>query len=113
MSIFDLPGRRLLIAGGFAAAIAISPAIAVFAHPTPTLGTPVAACPSGETEDPYTYACVPELVPSSGGGAAPAPSEQQLTQCSGGDQGNCVEQDLYGSPGGEVPQVDTSVHQSP
>jgi hypothetical protein len=110
MAIFDLPARRLIFAGGFAAAIAISPAIAVFAHPTPTPGTPVAACPSGETEDPYTYACVPELSPS---GGVVAPSEQQLTQCSGHDQANCLEQDYYGSPGGNVPQVDTSVHQSP
>jgi hypothetical protein len=58
---------------------------------------------------------VPELVPSGGGASTPAgaPSEQQLTECSGGDQANCVEQDLYGSPGGNVPQVDPSVHQSP
>ncbi|MDT5092960.1 MAG: hypothetical protein QOH60_2323 [Mycobacterium sp.] len=108
MAILDLPARRLVFAGAFAAAIALSPAIAVFAHPTPV--KPVAACPSGESEDPYTYACVPELVPNGGGGA---PTEQQLTQCSGRDQANCLEQDYYGSPGGDVPKPDTTVHQSP
>jgi hypothetical protein len=113
MATFDLPARRLILAGSFAAAIAVSPAIAVFVHPTPT-GTPVAACPSGETEDPYTFACVPELTPTGGGApTSGAPSEQQLTQCSGRDQSNCVEQDEYGNAGASVPKVDETVHQSP
>ncbi len=114
MAIFDFPAGRFVVVGGFAAAIALSPAIAAFAGPGPTVGTPVAACPTGESEDPYTFACVPELAPS--GVAAPAmgaPSEQELTACSGRDQGECVENDLYGPGAENVPHVDTSVHQSP
>jgi hypothetical protein len=114
MAILDFRARRLITAGGFAAAIALAPVLAVFAGPTSTVGTPMAACPSGETEDPFTFACVPEVVPN-GGVSTPtgAPSEQQLTECSGGDQANCLEQDYYGTPGGNVPHVDESVHQSP
>jgi hypothetical protein len=114
MAILDFRTRRLITAGGFAAAIAVAPLLAVFAGPTPTVGTPVAACPAGETEDPFTFACVPEVVPNGGVSTnTGAPSEQQLTECSGGDQANCLEQDYYGNPGGNVPHVDESVQQSP
>jgi hypothetical protein len=112
MAILDLPARRLIFASSFAAAIALAPAVAVVTHPAPA-GTPVAACPSGETEDPYTFACVPELTPT--GGSAPsagAPTEQQLTECSGRNQGECVEQDEYGNLA-TPPKVDETVHQSP
>jgi hypothetical protein len=106
--------RRLIAVGGFAAAIAVVPLLAAVAGPTPSAGTPMAACPAGETEDPFTFACVPEVVPNGGVTTnSGAPTEQQLTECSGGDQANCLEQDYYGNPGGEVPHVDESVHQSP
>ena len=69
------------------------------------------ACPAGETEDPFTFACAPELVP--GGGSAGAPSEQQLTACSGRDQSECIEGQLYGPGTVQVPNVNEQVQQSP
>ena len=113
MAYFKFPVRRLIVAGGFAAAIAISPAIAVVAGPSPAVGSPDVSCPPGESEDPYTFSCVPELVPT---GVASAPSvgpqsEQDLTACSGTLESECLEQQLY--PGATPPQVNTSVEQSP
>jgi hypothetical protein len=80
MATFQLTARRVVFAGGFALAIAIAPAVAVFsyptAHPAPrTLADP-AECTGGESMDAYSLACVPDVVPNSGG----APSEMQLTE---------------------------------
>lgn len=86
MATVDFPVRRLVIAGGFAAAIAITPTIAVFAAPGLAKATPTAPCPSGEHNDVFTNICVPMLVPS-GGVADPRPSQEQ------------TEQDVYGTPG--------------
>ncbi len=77
MATFHLPARRLLLAGGFAVAVAAAP-VAVFATPIAD-GPPVAQCPSGEETDQYTGKCVPHTVPNSGavpsksftGGVAP------------------------------------------
>jgi hypothetical protein len=107
MATFPLPARRLILAGGFALAVAAAPAVAVFAGPAAPAGTPM-ACPAGQTEDPYTYACVPELAP---GGAAGAPSEGELTACSGGNQSQCLEGQLY--PPAPVQMPNTTVQQSP
>jgi hypothetical protein len=64
MAPFETPVRRLLIAGGFAIAIATTPAIAAVA--VPSLGAPSSvACSSGEEEDVFTGVCVPHTVPSS------------------------------------------------
>lgn len=64
MSHFDFSARRLILAGGFALAVAAAPAFAAFALPssTPSFG---AACPGGEEEDLYTDQCVPHTVPNS------------------------------------------------
>lgn len=114
MAILAFPIRRFIVVGSSAAAIAISPAIAVVAGQGSTASRPLAACPQGEIEDPYTFACVPELAPSDVGAPVKGPpSEQELTACSGRDQGQCIENDFYGPGGGNVPRVDTSVHQSP
>ena len=64
MATLKFPARRLIIAGGFAVAVAAAPAIAVIA-PTPA-ATPLAQCPAGEEPDLYTTACVPHLVPNAG-----------------------------------------------
>lgn len=113
MATFQLTARRLALAGGFAIAVAVAPVVAVFAGPAPTVG--MAACPAGETEDPYTFACAPELAPggSSPGvvGAVGAPSEQELTACSGRDQSECLEGQLYGPAPVQMP--DNTVQQSP
>ena len=75
MATFEFPGRRLIIATGFAVAVAVAPAIAVL--------------------------------------TTPAPSEQELTACSGRDQGECLEETLYGPGTVPVPNVSTEVQQSP
>ena len=77
MATFQRPAQRLIVAGGFAVAIAITPAVAVFAGPTlgPAPRTVSQSdCTGGESMDAYSLACVPDIVP--GGGA---PSEQDLT----------------------------------
>jgi hypothetical protein len=94
MATLELCARRLIIAGGFALAVATAPAIAVFTMPT---GAAPLACPSGEEEDVYTGECLPHTVPNSplntstgslpsvnipgGGGAIP---------CTGGNSGQCI-----------------------
>ena len=65
MATLKFPARRLIIAGGFAVAVAAAPAIAVVATPLPT-ATPLAQCPAGEEHDLYTSLCVPHLVPNAG-----------------------------------------------
>jgi hypothetical protein len=91
MATSDFPARRLVIVGGFAAVIAVAPTLAVFAVPSRMIDTPMAACPHGEREDPFTDVCVPELVPNAV--ADPGPGEQWL------------EQDVYDTPGLTVPHV--------
>lgn len=110
MATFQFPGRRLILAGGFAVAVAVAPAVAAFAAPAPTLGTPTAACAAGQTEDPYTFACAPEVAPDAGGFVG-APSEEALTACSGHDQSECLEGQLYAPAPVQMP--DTEVQQSP
>ena len=65
MATMKFPARRLIIAGGFAVAVAAAPAIAFVAMPTPA-ATPLAQCPGGEEHDLYTSLCVPHLVPERG-----------------------------------------------
>ena len=83
--------RRLLLAGGFAVAIAAAPAVAAFASPAvaPSFG---ASCPNGETEDTFTDVCTPDLVPNSpeiaqspGG----LPSVDGIP-CTGANSGQCI-----------------------
>ena len=50
MTTYPITTRRLILAGGFALAIAITPAVAILAHPTHSV--PLAACDPGEEEDP-------------------------------------------------------------
>ena len=63
MAPLETSVRRLLIAGGFAIAVAAAPAIAAVA--VPSLGASTQACSSGEEEDVFTGECVPHTVPSS------------------------------------------------
>jgi hypothetical protein len=91
------PTRRLLLAGGFALAIAITPAAAIVVHPThATDSMPLAACTSGEEEDVYTASCTPFLVPNSPEGfsstaANPDIPEIEGVPCLGGrSSGACI-----------------------
>ena len=90
MASLQISARRLVLAGGFAIAIATAPAIAAFTGPTtaPSFG----ACPNGESEDIFTGTCTPEMVPnspvlpaSSGG----LPSVDGVP-CTGGNSGQCI-----------------------
>jgi hypothetical protein len=77
MATFQHRARRLIVAGGFAVAITIAPAVAVFVGPTAAPAPRTLAqtdCTGGESMDAYSLACVPDVVP--GGGA---PSEGDLT----------------------------------
>jgi hypothetical protein len=84
--------RRLLLAGGFAVAVAAAPAVAVVAVPTHSAPT-IAACPGGESEDAFTDVCVPDLVPNSpevGATSTGALPEVDNIPCTGGNSGQCI-----------------------
>jgi hypothetical protein len=88
MANLQISARRLVLAGGFALAIAAAPAVAAFTAPSlaPSFG---AACPNGETEDTFTDVCTPDMVPNS-----PAPQgglpEVDGIPCTGGNSGQCI-----------------------
>ena len=65
MATMKFSARRLIIAGGFAVAVAAAPAVAFVATPAPS-ASPLAQCPGGEENDLYTSMCVPHLVPNAG-----------------------------------------------
>jgi hypothetical protein len=94
MAIYEISARRLILAGGFALAVAAAPAVAAFAVPTAS-STPVASCPSGEEEDLYTGECVPHTVPNSPSPftvsqANPDVPEIDGVPCTGHDSGACI-----------------------
>jgi hypothetical protein len=64
MATMKFSARRLIIAGGFAVAVAAAPAIALVATPAPA-AAPI-ACVGGEEPDLYTSLCVPHMVPNAG-----------------------------------------------
>src|SRR5215471_6419856 len=93
MTTYSITARRLILAGGFALAIAIAPAAAIVAHPTDS--KPLAACNSGEEEDVFTTTCTPFLVPNSPQGftttaANPDIPEIEGVPCTGRDSGACI-----------------------
>ncbi len=83
MATFQPPARRLILAGGFAVAIAAAPAVASFAIPSTLPPAPVAQCMSGEVQDPATGMCMP--APASGG-----VPEIQGIPCTGHNTGECI-----------------------
>ena len=95
MATFHLPTRRLILAGGFAVAIAAAPAVAVFAVPTTGSSAPtISACPGGETEDQFTNICVPDIVPNSPEFTSTSPvgglPEIGGIPCTGHNTGECI-----------------------
>jgi hypothetical protein len=85
--------RRLILAGGFAMAVAALPAVALATQPH---ATPLAQCSSGEEEDVFTTTCTPMLVPNSPEGAftttAANPDIPEINgvPCTGADSGACI-----------------------
>jgi hypothetical protein len=97
MAHFNSSARRLLLAGGFAVAIAAAPAVALFSVPAASPSAPIAGCPNGETEDLYTDVCTPEMVPNQPGGVSystPGNSnsvpEISGVPCTGRNSGECI-----------------------
>jgi hypothetical protein len=94
MKTSSITTRRLLLAGGFAIAIAITPAVALVAQPTHSV--PLAACDAGEEEDTFTTVCTPFMVPNSPEGftttaANPDIPEINGVPCTGGrSSGACI-----------------------
>jgi hypothetical protein len=88
MATFEL-SKRLILAGGFAVAVAVAPAIAVIAGPS----TSVLACPGGEEEDQFTGICVPHTVPSSSLSTIPGNPDLPAVDgvpCTGHNSGQCI-----------------------
>lgn len=120
MATFQFLARRLIIAGGFAVAVAAAPAIALVAMPAPH-AAPV-ACAGGEEEDMFTNICVPHTVPNSGASfSSTAPDGDGLPSvnipggggaipCTGGNSGQCIglEEEAAAAGPAAVPQSSES-----
>jgi hypothetical protein len=110
MATIRFPARRLIVAGGCAAAIAAGALLAGTAAPAPRS---LAQCPGGINANlfsegaPVTSNCAPAVQGGPGGGA---PSEGTLSACSGIP--GCLSNALYGPGNVIVPRTDTTVHQS-
>jgi len=89
-----LPVRRVVLIGGFALAVAVAPAVGLFAGPSPTIGSPTATCPPGLMRDPFTSVCVSGVAPP---GSIGAPTHEALTACSGSRRSACLQGALYGN----------------
>jgi hypothetical protein len=93
MAILHVPARRLILAGGFALAVAAAPAVAVFAGPSAAPAAPVAQCSGGEEPDQFTGICIPHTVPSSPFSSIPGnpdlPSIDGIP-CTGRNSGQCI-----------------------
>jgi len=115
MPTLKLPLRRLLLAGGFAVAIAAAPAVAVVAVPNHSAPT-IAACPGGESEDTFTGECTPDLVPNSPEVGVTSPGglpEVDNIPCTGGNSGQCIGLSEEEQAAGPQPVPHSSVSSSP
>lgn len=84
--------KRLILAGAFAVAVAIAPAVGVFALPS---ASTLAQCPAGEEEDQFTQVCIPHTVPNSGSTFSSIPGNPSLPAvdgipCTGHNSGECI-----------------------
>jgi hypothetical protein len=119
MTTYPITTRRLILAGGFAIAIAIAPAAAIVAHPTQSTDSkPLAACDSGEEEDVFTTSCTPYLVPNSPQGftttaANPDIPEIDGVPCTGADSGACIGLAENAEAAGPQPVPRSTISSSP
>ena len=95
MATLKFPGQRLILAGGFAVAIAAAPAIAVFAAATPDVAPMAQSCAGGEEPDQFTGVCVPHTVPNSGSVFTTLPGNPDVPTiggipCIGHNSGSCI-----------------------
>lgn len=115
MATLKLPSRRLLLAGGFAVAIAAAPAAAIVAVSTDSAPT-FAACSGGESEDTFTGVCVPDLVPNSPEFGQTSPGglpEVDNIPCTGANSGQCIGLSEEQQAEGPQPVPRSSVSSSP
>lgn len=115
MATVKIPARRLILAGGFAVAIAAAPAVAVVAVPTNSAPT-IAACPGGESEDTFTGECVPDLVPNSpqaGQTSHGGLPEVDNIPCAGANSGKCIGLSEEQQAEGPQPVPHSTVSSSP
>jgi hypothetical protein len=93
--------NRLLIAGGFAVAIAAAPVMVTLATPTGTIGNAVADCPSTEILDPAPPTQNPinpenttlqpgSLTEGTGTGSVGELPTVDGIPCNGGNTGQCI-----------------------
>ena len=116
MATHELSVRRLILAGGFAVAVAATPAIAVVTIPSASV--PLAQCPSGEEEDLFTGACVPHTVPNSGAAFSSIPGNPDLPSidgvpCTGHNSGQCIGLAEEAQDLGPAPVPHSTVSSSP
>jgi hypothetical protein len=95
MATFQLSARRLILAGGFAVAVAAAPAIAVFAVPASDAVPMAQGCGGGEEPDQFTGNCIPHTVPNAGSVFTTQPGNPDIPEvmgipCSGHNAGNCI-----------------------
>jgi len=102
MATFQLSARRLILAGGFAVAVAAAPVVTALAVPTTPTASVAQGCPGGEEADTFTGNCVPHTVPNSG--ASPfntsaanpdlpvvsVPGGGGSIPCTGANSGQCI-----------------------
>lgn len=109
--------RRLILAGGFALAVAAAPALALAAEPAHI--TPLAQCSSGEEEDVFTTTCTPMLVPNSPAGAftstAANPDIPEINgvPCTGANSGSCIGMAENAQAEGPQPVPRSTISSSP
>jgi hypothetical protein len=117
MATLQLSARRLILAGGFAVAIAATPAMAIVAVPA---AAPQAQCPSGEEQDPFIGTCIPHTVPNSGSSFSSIPDNPSLPAvsepggggsipCTGHNSGECIGLAEEGAAAGAGPAPEASV----
>jgi hypothetical protein len=87
--------RRLILASGFAAAVAAAPLIATLATPSAAPAPVAAECPGGESTDVFTGNCIPDVVPNSPEPFSATPGNPSLPQvdgipCTGANSGQCI-----------------------
>lgn len=95
MATSDFSARRLVLAGGFALAIAAAPAVAAVTAPAPAQGPTAVAegCSGGEEADTFTGNCIPHTVPSSPFSSIPGNPDIPAVDgipCTGANSGQCI-----------------------
>ncbi|MGV0603184.1 intersectin-EH binding protein Ibp1 [Mycolicibacterium flavescens] len=95
MASLKSPVQRLILAGGFAVAIAAAPVASVFLTPTAPVAPQAQGCSGGEEPDQFTGNCVPHTVPNAGSVFTTQPGNPDVPEvmgipCIGHNQGGCI-----------------------